>query len=147
MHLATSQTSRHETSAALDSLKARIEEAFFSHPVILDNPYTKWFKQGQAGAEDVRDLLEMTEDLWPTQAESPLWHAPNARESEKISKPLSRVANKWLPWLQTKWKEEFGLALVLVVIYGTRRKAYLATLRAERERKSDSGGRGEPANP
>ena len=97
--------------------------------------------------EDVKDLLEMTEDLWPTPAESPLWHAPDERERQKLSKPISRVANKWLPFLNTHYKEELGLALVLVVIYGTRRKAYLATLRAERDRKSDSGGRGEPANP
>ena len=38
-------------------LKQRIEKDFFQHPVIVNNPYTKWFKQGIANPEQVKDLI------------------------------------------------------------------------------------------
>ena len=38
-------------------LKQRIEKDFFQHPVIVNNPYTKWFKQGNANPEQVKDLI------------------------------------------------------------------------------------------
>lgn len=39
------------------AFRKRIEGEFFSHPVIVRNPYTKWFRQGLAGEDQVRDLL------------------------------------------------------------------------------------------
>ena len=38
-------------------LKKRIEKEFFQHPVIVNNPYTKWFKQGNANTEQIKDLI------------------------------------------------------------------------------------------
>lgn len=35
----------------------RIESALFSHPVIIDNPYTKWFKGAEFTDVDVRHLI------------------------------------------------------------------------------------------
>lgn len=37
--------------------KKRIEKEFFQHLVIVHNPYTKWFKQGLANTEQVKDLI------------------------------------------------------------------------------------------
>ena len=37
--------------------KKTIEKEFFQHPVIVNNPYTKWFKQGQANTPQVKDLI------------------------------------------------------------------------------------------
>lgn len=39
------------------SFKASIERGLLRHPVILANPYTSWFAQGEATTEQVRDLL------------------------------------------------------------------------------------------
>ena len=38
-------------------LKQRIEKDFFQHSVIVNNPYTKWFKQGSANTEQIKDLI------------------------------------------------------------------------------------------
>ena len=38
-------------------LKQRIEKDFFQHPVIVNNPYTKWFKKGEANTEQIKDLI------------------------------------------------------------------------------------------
>ncbi len=40
-----------------ESLKKTIEKEFFQHPVIVNNPYTKWFKKGLANTEQVKDLI------------------------------------------------------------------------------------------
>jgi len=40
-----------------EAFKKIIEKEFFQHPVIVNNPYTKWFKQGLANSEQVKDLL------------------------------------------------------------------------------------------
>ena len=40
-----------------NSLKKTIEKEFFQHPVIVNNPYTKWFKQGNANTEQIKDLI------------------------------------------------------------------------------------------
>ena len=37
--------------------KKKIEKDFFCHPVIVNNPYAKWFKQGLANTEQVKDLI------------------------------------------------------------------------------------------
>ena len=37
--------------------KKKIETNFFQHSVIVNNPYTKWFKQGQANTEQIKDLI------------------------------------------------------------------------------------------
>ena len=37
--------------------KKKIEREFFQHPVIVNNPYTKWFKTGLANTEQVKDLV------------------------------------------------------------------------------------------
>ncbi|MDO8527936.1 MAG: hypothetical protein Q7T03_09650 [Deltaproteobacteria bacterium] len=34
-----------------------IEKDFYQHPVIQNNPYTKWFKNGEAKAEYVKDMI------------------------------------------------------------------------------------------
>ncbi|MBI3591127.1 MAG: hypothetical protein HY094_07130 [Candidatus Melainabacteria bacterium] len=47
----TTQTKSFET------FKRVIEKEFFQHPVIVNNPYTKWFKQGMANTEQVKDLI------------------------------------------------------------------------------------------
>lgn len=39
------------------ALKKRIKKDFFEHPVIVCNPYTKWFKQGLANTPQMRDLV------------------------------------------------------------------------------------------
>ena len=40
-----------------DLFKQRIEKEFFQHPVIVNNPYTKWFKKGEANTEHIKDLI------------------------------------------------------------------------------------------
>ena len=40
-----------------NSFKKRIQKDFFEHPVIVNNPYTKWFKQGNVNTEQVKDLI------------------------------------------------------------------------------------------
>jgi len=37
--------------------KERIGQELFGHPVIADNAYTRWFKQGRADAGQVQDLI------------------------------------------------------------------------------------------
>lgn len=46
------------TSKNFNSFKKRIEKEFFKHPVIVNNPYTKWFKKGLANTAQVKDLVE-----------------------------------------------------------------------------------------
>lgn len=41
----------------LGFFKKRISKEFFEHPVIVNNPYTKWFKNGPANSEQVKDLI------------------------------------------------------------------------------------------
>lgn len=45
------------TSKNFETFKKRIEKDFFSHPVIVNNPYTKWFKNGEANEKQVEDLI------------------------------------------------------------------------------------------
>lgn len=40
-----------------EAFKEKIKKEFFQHPVIVNNPYTKWFKQGNASTEQVKDLI------------------------------------------------------------------------------------------
>lgn len=40
-----------------EKFKKRIEKDFFKHPVIVNNPYTKWFKKGNANIDQVKDLI------------------------------------------------------------------------------------------
>lgn len=42
---------------SFELFKKVIEKEFFQHPVIVNNPYTKWFKQGQVNTEQVKDLI------------------------------------------------------------------------------------------
>jgi hypothetical protein len=42
---------------SFDSFKEKIEQEFFQHPVIVNNPYTKWFKQCLANTAQVKDLV------------------------------------------------------------------------------------------
>ena len=39
------------------AFRRTLEREFFRHPVITDNPYTKWFKRGEAGEAQVKDLI------------------------------------------------------------------------------------------
>lgn len=41
-----------------DSFRRRIGDELLAHPVIQDNPYTRWFKLGLADETQVRDLVE-----------------------------------------------------------------------------------------
>ena len=45
------------TTKNFETFKTVIEKEFFEHPVIVNNPYTKWFKQGQANTAQIKDLL------------------------------------------------------------------------------------------
>src|SRR5579883_1094600 len=40
-----------------DAFKPVIERELLSHPVVRENPFTSWFKRGEAGEEQVRDLV------------------------------------------------------------------------------------------
>ena len=53
----TTKTSGNHKVKDLNIFKQRIEKEFFQHPVIVNNPYTKWFKQGTANTEQVKDLI------------------------------------------------------------------------------------------
>lgn len=39
------------------STQERLEKEFFRHPVIQNNPYTKWFKKGEANTKQVVDMI------------------------------------------------------------------------------------------
>jgi hypothetical protein len=43
-------------SAQLDAFRHRIDDVVAQHPVVVDNPYTRWFAHGTATLDDVRDL-------------------------------------------------------------------------------------------
>ena len=47
-----------KTSKDFNTFKKRIEKEFFRHSVIVNNPYTKWFKKGLANTAQVKDLIE-----------------------------------------------------------------------------------------
>ena len=51
------QNKKESNMKDLNTLKKRIEKDFFQHPVIINNPYTKWFKQGNANTEQIKDLI------------------------------------------------------------------------------------------
>ena len=40
----------------LDAFQARVDAAVHSHPVVVDNAYTRWFAKGEATADEVRHL-------------------------------------------------------------------------------------------
>lgn len=40
-----------------DAFKQVIERELLSHPVVRENPFTSWFKRGEASDEQVRDLV------------------------------------------------------------------------------------------
>ncbi len=44
-------------TGAPEAFKARIARELFSHPVIIGNAYTRWFSQGRADAERMKDLI------------------------------------------------------------------------------------------
>ncbi len=41
----------------LESFKAVIQREFLSHPVVVSNPYTAWFAQGEADTDQMMDLI------------------------------------------------------------------------------------------
>ena len=45
-----------QTSDDLDRFRARVDGVVVGHPVVVDNPYTKWFATSVADVEDVRNL-------------------------------------------------------------------------------------------
>lgn len=53
----TLKTMKQDTATSFETFKKKIEKDFFNHPVIINNPYTKWFKQGQANTEQIKDLI------------------------------------------------------------------------------------------
>src|SRR5438045_967093 len=50
--------SRHTTAelADLAAFQSRVDDAVHSHPVVVDNRYTRWFATGVATRDDVRHL-------------------------------------------------------------------------------------------
>ncbi len=40
-----------------NAFKQKISKEFFEHTVIVNNPYTKWFKQGLANIDEVKELI------------------------------------------------------------------------------------------
>ena len=48
---------KKDTMHNFELFKKVIEKEFFQHPVIVNNPYTKWFKQGTANTEQIKDLI------------------------------------------------------------------------------------------
>ena len=51
------KTTKQSTVKDFKLFKQIIEKEFFNHPVIVNNPYTKWFKKGEANTEQMRDLV------------------------------------------------------------------------------------------
>ena len=51
------KTKSESSTKDFELFKKKIEKDFFTHPVIVNNPYTKWFKQGLANTEQVKDLI------------------------------------------------------------------------------------------
>ncbi len=45
-------------AATLAAFRIRVDEVVHSHPVVADNPYTKWFAIGEATADEVRHLTQ-----------------------------------------------------------------------------------------
>lgn len=56
LHLSNGKL-RSKTHEDFKVFKKRIEKEFFRHPVIVNNPYTKWFKKGTANTAQVKDLI------------------------------------------------------------------------------------------
>ncbi len=56
-HDKTNAKVKNKSMVDFNSFKKVIEKEFFQHPVIVNNPYTKWFKQGTANTEQVKDLI------------------------------------------------------------------------------------------
>ena len=42
--------------STLEDFKAKVDEVVHSHPVVVDNRYTKWFAKGEATRDEVRHL-------------------------------------------------------------------------------------------
>lgn len=42
--------------STLEEFKAKVDEVVHSHPVVVDNRYTKWFAKGEATRDEVRHL-------------------------------------------------------------------------------------------
>src|SRR4051812_29133502 len=51
-HMHTRQTSE----ADLAAFRARVDHVVHSHPVVVDNAYTRWFASGTATVDEVRHL-------------------------------------------------------------------------------------------
>src|SRR5439155_6539916 len=47
---------RHSTEADLAAFQARVDHVVHSHPVVVDNCYTRWFAAGDVSRHDVRHL-------------------------------------------------------------------------------------------
>jgi hypothetical protein len=43
-------------ATALEQFRAKVDELVHSHPVVVDNRYTRWFATGEATAEEIRHL-------------------------------------------------------------------------------------------
>lgn len=56
-HDRTNGKVKNKAMVDFNSFKKVIEKEFFQHPVIVNNPYTKWFKEGTANTEQVKDLI------------------------------------------------------------------------------------------
>ncbi len=48
----------NEKDNKFNSFKQKIGNEFFEHSVIVNNPYTKWFRQGLSNTEQVKDLIK-----------------------------------------------------------------------------------------
>lgn len=53
----TSMSEKSKLNKEFSLFKEKIEKEFFNHPVIVNNPYTKWFKKGEANTKQIKDLI------------------------------------------------------------------------------------------
>ncbi|MBI2068994.1 MAG: hypothetical protein HYT79_00185 [Elusimicrobia bacterium] len=56
--IAANARTANSTQNALERFERTIEREFFNHPVITNNAYTRWFRQGLADEAQVIDLIE-----------------------------------------------------------------------------------------
>ena len=54
-------------------------------------------------------------------------------ERKSLAPHVARLWNKWMPWVEVKWKDELLAAVALATILGARKEALDAKKKAEAE--------------
>ena len=93
----TTKTSGNHKVKDLNIFKQRIEKEFFQHPVIVNNPYTKWFKQGTANTEQVKDLIRQFSVFSNHFIVVQTKRMVNARTIKGVRISLDRTPRGWRP--------------------------------------------------